>query len=89
MWSKHDYLLEVKSELNNTRVYEKWCGNPFQNVNAKTKSVLRDILNHKEIDKKIIDYLLMNLTQLGRFCLLPKIHKGGIKRSWTTSYSKK
>ena len=38
MWSKHDYLLEVKSELNNTRVYEKWCGNPFQNVNAKTKS---------------------------------------------------
>ena len=89
MWSKHDYLLEVKTELNNTRVYEKWCGNPFQNVNAKTKSVLRDILNHKEIDKKIIDYLLMNLTQLGRFCLLPKIHKGGIKRSWTTGYSKK
>ena len=57
VWSKHDYLLEVKSELNNTKIYEKWCGNPFQNVNTKTKSVLRDIVNRKEIDKKIMDYL--------------------------------
>ena len=57
VWSKHDYLLEVKSELNKTKIYEKLCGNPFQNVNTKTKSVLRDIVNRKEIDKKIMDYL--------------------------------
>ena len=33
------------------------------------------MLNLKEIDKKIMVYLIMKKTQLGRFCLLPQIHK--------------
>ena len=26
---KYDYLLEAKDQLNNTKVYEKWSGNPL------------------------------------------------------------
>ena len=33
------------------------------------------MINRKEIDKKIMDYLLIKRPQLGRFYLLPKIHK--------------
>ena len=68
VWSKHDYLLKVKSQLNNIKVYEKWSSNPLQKVNTKTKSVLRDMLNRKEIDTKIMGYLLLiKRSQLGRF----------------------
>ena len=65
----------AKRQLNNTKVYEKWSGNPLQKVNTEIKSVLRDMLNRKEIDKKIMDYLLIKRPQLGGFYLLPKIHK--------------
>ena len=75
VWSKHDYLLEAKSQLNNTKVYEKWKGNPLQKVNTGIKSVLRNMLNRKEIDKRIMDDLLIKRPQLGRFYLLPKIQK--------------
>ena len=75
VWSKYDYLLEAKSQLNNTKVYENWNGNPLQKLNTEIKSVLRDILNRKEINKKIMDYLLIKRPQLGRFYLLPKTHK--------------
>ena len=39
------------------------------------KDILRDILNQKKIDKKIMDYLSMKKAPLGRFYLFPKIHK--------------
>ena len=74
-WSKYDYLLEAKSHINNSQVYQKWSGNPLQKVNTKIKSGLTDMLNCKEIDKKIMNYLLTKQLQLGRFYLLPKIPK--------------
>ena len=33
------------------------------------------MLNCKEVDKKIMDYLIIKKPQLGRFYLLPKKHK--------------
>ena len=39
------------------------------------------MLNRKEIDKKVMDYLLIKRPQLGRFYLLPKILK------WTSNIS--
>ena len=80
VWSKHDYLVEAKSQLNNTKVYEKWSSNSLQKVNTET--LLRDMLNRKKIDEKIIDYLLIKRPRLGTFYLLPKIHK----RSRKTGY---
>ena len=80
VWSKHDYLVEAKSQLENIKVYEKWSSNSLQKVNTET--LLRDMLNRKKIDEKIIDYLLIKRPRLGTFYLLPKIHK----RSRKTGY---
>ena len=33
------------------------------------------MLSRKEIDKKIMEYLIKKKPQLGRFYLLPKVHK--------------
>ena len=75
VWSNYDYLLVAKSQLHNTKVYEKWSGNPLQKVNNENKSVLRYKFNRKEIDKKLMDYLFIKRPLLGRFYLLSKIHK--------------
>ena len=75
IWSKHDYLLEASNQLSDTNVYCKSNSSTLQKVNSEIKSVLRDIFNLKEIDQKIINYLTVKKLQLGRFYLLPKIHK--------------
>ena len=80
VWSKHDYLVEAKSQLENIKVYEKWSSNSLQKVNTET--LLRDMLNRKNVDEKIIDYLLIKRPRLGTFYLFPKIHK----RSRKTGY---
>ena len=51
----------------------------MQKVNTEIKSLLRYMLIRKEIDKKLMDYLLIKRPQLGRFYLLPKILK------WTSN----
>ena len=75
VWSKDDYLLEAYNQLSDTSVYQKCEGDPLKKVNNEVKSVLRDLFNRKEINNKVRDYLIMKKPQLGRFYLLPKMHK--------------
>ena len=56
-------------------MYCKSNSNTLQKVNSEIKSVRRDMCKLKEIDKKIMNYLTVKKAQLGRFYLLPKIHK--------------
>ena len=75
IWRKDDYLLEASNQLSDTSVYQKCKGDPLKKVNNEIKSVLRDMFNRKEINNKVRDCLIMKKPQLGRFYLLPKIHK--------------
>ena len=75
VWSKDDYLLEASNQLSYTTVYQKSEGDPLKKVNIEVKSVLRDMFNQKEINNKVRDYPILKKPQLGRFYLLPKIHK--------------
>ena len=75
IWIKHDYLLEASNQLSDTNVYCESNSSTLQKVNSEIKSVLRDIFNLKETDQKIMNYLTVKKLQLGRFYLLPKIHK--------------
>ena len=75
IWSKKDYLTEASSQLKDTTVYQKCQSAPLQKINKEIKDILRHMLNCKVIDKKIMNYLIMKKPQLGRFYLLPKIHK--------------
>ena len=70
-WSKD----EASIQLSDTSVYQKCEGDPSKKVNIEVKSVLRDMFNWKEINNKVREYLIMKKPQLGRFYLLPKIHK--------------
>jgi len=75
VWGRKDYVKEADKQLSDEAVYEKCASNPLTNVNNEIKEVLNDMQNKKEIDKKTKNYLLVNKPQLGRFYLLPKIHK--------------
>ena len=66
--------MEASKQLSDTSVYQNCEGDPLKKVNNEVKSVLRDMFNQKEINNKVRDYL-MKKPQLGRFYLLPKIHK--------------
>ena len=47
----------------------------LQGIRQKICDTLLDMLRKKEKDKKLFSYLLVKNPQLGRFYLLPKIHK--------------
>ena len=44
-------------------------------MNKEIRSTLSNMLSKKEIDKKVMNYLIKKKPQLWRFCILPKIHK--------------
>ena len=56
-------------------VYEKVEGDPVTARNKKICKVLDNMIRKKEIDKIPADYLYIRQPQLGKFYLLPKIHK--------------
>ena len=75
LYGAKNYLTEASSQLKDRTIYQKCQSTPLQKVKKEIKDILIDMLNRKEIDKKIMDYLIMKKPQLGRFYLLPKIHK--------------
>ena len=75
IWDKQDYLKECQLQLGNKSVYEEVKRDLLQDVTQKICNTLLDMLRKKEIDKKLFNYLLVKNPQLGRFYLLPKIHR--------------
>ena len=75
VWSNHDYVLEQRSQLNDTKIYKKWSSNPMRKVNTEIKSVSKDMLNRKEIDKKHNGLPFDKTTSIRQIDLQPKIHK--------------
>ena len=75
IWDKQDYLKQCQQQLGKKSVYEEVKRDPLQNVTQKIRNTLLDMLRKKEIDKKLFNYLSVKNPQLGRFYLLPKIHK--------------
>ncbi|MEO0686886.1 MAG: hypothetical protein AAFY76_18035 [Cyanobacteria bacterium J06649_11] len=75
VWGKEDYLREVESQLGNGQVYQKCNRDPLPALQTLVSRALNSVLRKKEIDQKTLDYLMVNDPRLGRFYLLPKIHK--------------
>ena len=70
-----DYLREANSQLSDKDVYLEVKGDAEGPLMKVIKSVLRKIRNRGDISDKTLDYFLVNNPKLGRFYLLPKIHK--------------
>ena len=61
--------------MGNKSVYEEVNRDPLQSATQNIRNTLLDMLRKKEIHKKLFHYFLVKNIQLGRFSLLPKIHK--------------
>ena len=75
VWDKEDYLREANSQLSDKDVYREVKGYAEDHLMKVIKSVLRRIRNRGDVSDETLDYFLVNNPKLGRFYLLPKIHK--------------
>ena len=75
VWDREDYLAEARTQLKDEDVYQELKGNTVGPLEKIIKSVLRKVRNRKDISDETLDYFLVNNPKLGRFYLLPKIHK--------------
>ena len=64
IWEKQDYLKECQLQLGNKSVYEEVERDLLQDVMQKIRNTILDMLRKKEIDKKLINYLLVRNPQL-------------------------
>ena len=75
VWDREDFSREANSQLSDKDVYREIKGDaegPPMNV---IKSVLRKVRKRGDISDETSDCFLVNNPKLGRFYLLPKIHK--------------
>ena len=75
VWDREDYLAEARAQLKDKDVYQELKGNIVGPLEKIIKSVLRKVRDRKDISDETLDYFLVNNPKLGRFYLLPKIHK--------------
>ena len=75
VWDREDYLAEARTQLKDKDVYQELKGNIVGPLEKIIKSVLRKVRDRKDISDETLDYFLVNNPKLGRFYLLPKMHK--------------
>ena len=74
-WDRDGYLRETKKQLNDKNVDKELTGDVEGPLEKIIKTVLKKIRDRRDISDSTLDYFLVNNPKLGRFYLLPKIHK--------------
>ena len=75
VWDRLDYLKEANSQLDDSLVYERTTADPLPSLNEIIKSALSKIRERRELPLETMEYFTVKRPKLGRFYLLPKIHK--------------
>ena len=76
MWDREDYLKEADKQLLDDRVYEKMNDEDLISLLVKIiKYHLAKVKKRGDASSETLGYFLVNYPKLGRFYLLPKIHK--------------
>ena len=75
VWDREDYLREADNHLLDQGVYKECSKDPLPGLQKLISDTLKKVLDKGEISKDLHAYLLVNNPRLGRFYLLPKIHK--------------
>ena len=76
LWSRTERTIaEARTQLKDKDVYQELKGNIEGPLEKIIKSILRKLRGRKDISDETLDYFLVNNLRLGRFYLLPKIHK--------------
>ena len=75
VWDIEDYLAEAKRQLDDKEVYQELRGDAEGPLDKIIKNMIRKLRNRSDISHEILDYFSVNNPKLGRFYLLPMIHK--------------
>ena len=75
VWDREDYLQEAEKQLGDNETYEEIFGDCVSPLIRVVKQALSKINRRKDVDKQTLDYFLVDNPKIGRFYLLPKIHK--------------
>ena len=75
VWDKKDYCREAYNHLDDAVVYEKLQQDSLSRVSDQVKEALKPLLDKGYISGKNVEYLVASRPRLGRFYLLPEIHK--------------
>ena len=74
-WGREDYCKEAFDQLGDSDVYERILNNPLDQVSSLVDQNLDLLMKEGYINNKNRKYLFNPRPRLGRFYLLPKIHK--------------
>ena len=75
VWDRDDYLQEASNQLGDKATYEEIFGDCISPLMATIQDCLLKISSRGDVPKQTMDYFLVDNPRLGRFYLLPKIHK--------------
>ena len=75
VWDREDYIQEAEGQLGDSEVYCKLDSDPSGQLHQIITYALDIVRDRGDIDEKTLEYLMVNNPRLGRFYLLPKIHK--------------
>ena len=75
VWDKEDYLKEAASQLSDDNVYEKIDFDPSSALTDRISECINRIRDRHEMDPDTLEFFEVHNPKLGRFYLLPKIHK--------------
>ena len=75
VWDREDYIREANGQLEDDSIYDEITNDPLPALKEVIDSSLRKIKSRMEIPSETLDFFQVKNPKLGRFYLLPKIHK--------------
>ena len=76
VWDRGDYINEANRQLDDRQVYEEMEVDPTVDLGKTINSRLNELREGDPGLEEVTEYLEVTDSRLGRFYLLPKIHKG-------------
>ena len=76
VWDRGDYISEANRQLDDRQVYEEIEVDPTVDLGKTINSRLKELREWDPGLEEVTKYLEVKDSRLGRFYLLPKIHKG-------------
>ena len=75
VWDINDYLQEADQQLSDKDVYEEVTGEFISPLVNTIKQCIAKIKIRGDVSQQTVDYFFVENPRIGRFYLLPKIHK--------------
>ena len=75
VWDRDDYLKEAEKQLSDKDVYEEVTGDYISPLINKIKYHITNVRLRGDVNSETLEYFMVNNPRIGRFYLLPKIHK--------------